>query len=64
MELRTYTRIHAVFPTYCTEFAKELTKQAYTSNSWEWWSRDDGRIVNRTFLTRSWKLTARETDEG
>lgn len=64
MELRTYTRIHAVFPTYCTEFAQELTKQAYTSPLWEWWSRDDGRIVNRTFLTRSWKIVARESDEG
>jgi hypothetical protein len=64
MELRTYTRIHAVFPTYCTEFAQELTKQAYTSPNWGWWVRDDGRIVNRQFLTKSWKIVARESDEG
>ena len=64
MELRTYTRIYAMFPSYCTEFAKELTKQSYCSPQWEWWVRDDGRIVNRTFLSRAWKLTARESDEG
>jgi len=64
MELRTYTRIYAPIPTYCTEFAKELTKQAMTSPTWQWWCRDDGRIINRTFLTRAWKLVARESDEG
>ena len=64
MELRTYTRIHAPFPTYCAEFAKELTKLAYSSCSWEWWSRDDGRIVNRELLSKSWTVTALESKEG
>ena len=64
MNLRTYTRIHAPFPTYCAEFAKELTKLSYTSCEWQWWSRDDGRIVNKTILTRSWTVRAIETQEG
>ena len=64
MELRTYTRIHAVFPTYCTEFAKELQQKAYCSPLWEWWSRDDGRIVNRTILSRSWTVTLPESIDG
>lgn len=64
MNLRTYTRIHAVFPTYCTEFAKELTKLAYSDYKWNWWSRDDGRIVNRTILSRSWQVTLPESKEG
>jgi len=37
MELRTYTRIHAVFPTYCTEFAKEIQQKAFLSCDWSWW---------------------------
>lgn len=64
MELRTYTRIYAPIPTYCTEFAKELTKLAYTDYKWGWWLRDDGRIVNRTILSRSWTVQALETQEG
>jgi len=64
MELRTYTRIHAVFPTYCTEFAKELQQKAYLDYAWQWWLRDDGRIVNRTILSRSWKATLPESIEG
>jgi hypothetical protein len=64
MNLRTYTRIHAPFPTYCAEFAKELTKLAYSSPQWNWWSRDDGKIVNRELLTRSWTVRAIETQEG
>jgi hypothetical protein len=64
MELRTYTRIHAIFPTYCTEFAKELQQKAYTSPVWQWWSRDDDKIVNRTMLTRAWTIKAIETQEG
>jgi hypothetical protein len=64
MELRTYTRIHAPFPTYCAEFAKELTKLAYSDYKWSWWARDDGRIVNRELLSKGWVVTARETDEG
>ena len=64
MELRTYTRIYAPIPTYCTEFAKELTKLAYSSSSWQWWSRDDGRIVNREILTRKWTVQALESKEG
>ena len=64
MNLRTYTRIHAPFPTYCAEFAKELTKLSHLSCNWQWWARDDGKIVNREILSRSWQVTLPETQEG
>ena len=61
--LRTYTRVHMPFPT-SPAMGPELSRRALTSNTWSWWARDDGRLVVREFLTRCWKVTAKENKEG
>jgi hypothetical protein len=62
-KLRTYTRVHVPFVASPIT-GPELTERALTSSNWCWWARDDGRIVTREFLTKSWTVLAIENEEG
>jgi hypothetical protein len=60
--LREYTRIYSPFSLYSLGVEAELRTRH--SCDWNYWLRDDGRIVAREFLSRAWIIHAKESKEG